>query len=332
MIDLPIVHHPDYVAPLPPGHRFPMNKYGLLREELFARGLAQPARLYRPEPAPRAWVELAHAPDYVAKIFEQSLEPEAARRIGFQLSDRVVRRARLSTAGTALAARLALDQGIACQTAGGSHHAYPGFGAGFCVFNDVGVAARLVRAEGLVDRILVIDLDVHQGDGTAAIFEGDPAVFTFSLHAEKNFPVRKARSDLDIGLADACGDAAYLAVLDDHLAALIDHHRPDLIFYNAGVDPHEADRLGRLALSEAGLTRRDAQVIDLARQAGVPLVTVLGGGYGQDKDRIARLHGNTIAVAAWVHCGRRPDIAGWPGSGRLTGAVADPISGPSVPL
>ncbi len=293
-----IVHHPHYVAPLPPGHRFPMNKYGMLKAELDLRGLVDPAQLYVPEVAPRAWLELAHDPAFVSQALDLALPPEAVRRLGLTLSERVVRRARLSSAGTALAARIALETGLACQTAGGSHHGHRHFGSGYCLFNDVAVAAALMRAEGLVDRILVVDLDVHQGDGTAAIFADEPAVFTLSIHAERNFPVRKARSDLDIGLPDGLGDAAYLAVLADHLPMVLERHRPDLVYYNAGVDPHEADRLGRLSLTEAGLMRRDRYVIEQVTGRQIPLVTVVGGGYGSDTDRIARLHAKVVAVAA----------------------------------
>ena len=294
---VPLIHHPHYVAPLPAGHRFPMTKYAALWHALSDAGLTDPRQSYTVEPAPRGWLELAHTPDYVAGVIERTLPRDAARRIGFEITERVVKRTRLSAAGTSLAARLALEHGLACQTAGGSHHGHPAFGAGFCVFNDVGVAASLMRAEGLVDRILIVDLDVHQGDGTAAIFADEPAVFTYSLHGEKNFPVRKVPGDLDVGLADGTEDDAYLAALDRDLEALIDHHRPELIFYNAGVDPHRDDKLGRLALSDAGLAARDGRVLRAALARDIPVVTVVGGGYGPDLARLARLHGQVIAEA-----------------------------------
>lgn len=296
-MSLPLVHHRDYVAPLAADHRFPMNKYGLLLAELKSRGLVRDGWLFEPEEAPRQWLTMAHAPDYVDRVLDGDLDRDAQRRIGLEMSPAMVRRSRLSCAGTVLAARLALVHGVACQTAGGSHHAHPGFGAGYCVFNDVGVAAWVMRAEGLVRHILVLDLDVHQGDGTAAIFQGETDVFTFSMHAEKNFPVRKMSSDLDVDLEDGLADDAYLSTLQQYLPELLDRHQPDLIFYNAGVDPHKADRLGRLALSEVGLMARDRLVIQSARHRGIPIVTVVGGGYGADKGWIARLHANVVSAA-----------------------------------
>lgn len=295
---VPIVHHPHYVAPLPPGHRFPMDKYGLLKAELDTRGLTAHGTVYEPQPAPVEWLALAHDPNYVWAVLDKRLGREAERRIGFPITDRVIRRGRLSAGGTTLAARLALAHGVACQTAGGSHHAHAAFGSGYCVFNDVAVAASVLRAEGVVDRILIVDCDVHQGDGTAAIFSGEPAVFTLSVHAAKNFPARKQASDLDIALPDKTEDAAYLKVLEAHLPALLEDLRPELVFYNAGVDPHEKDRLGRLALSEDGIIRRERFVVAACAEADAPLVTVVGGGYGADRDRLARLHAHVVSAAA----------------------------------
>lgn len=295
---LAVVHHPGYVAPLPRGHRFPMNKYGMLIRHLRVHGLTGAARFHRPEPADPEVITLAHDADYVARVFDRALDERAERRIGFALTRRVVRRVRLSCAGTTLAGRLALETGIACNTAGGSHHAHAGFGSGFCVFNDVAVAIAALRAAGAINRALVVDLDVHQGDGTAAIFAGDGEVLTFSMHCEQNFPVRKARGDLDRGLSAGTGDQAYLAELTDILADLIGHHRPDIVFYNAGVDPHVADKLGRLALTDEGIRARDSLVVRACRSAGVPLATVVGGGYGDDLDRLARLHSLVITAAA----------------------------------
>ena len=299
---VPIVHHPDYVAPLPDGHRFPMNKYGMLMARLDELGLVDGGvangAVYEPVEAPRGWLELVHAPAYVSAVCEQRLGEAETRRIGFPVTARVARRSRLSAAGTVMAGRLALEHGLACQTAGGSHHAHAGFGSGFCVFNDVAVAAAVLRAEGLVRRVLVVDLDVHQGDGTAAIFADDPSVFTLSVHCAANFPARKQISDLDVGLANGTDDAAYLATLDAHLPAALARHRPDLVFYNAGVDPHEADKLGRLALTDTGIRQRDRRVLALCHGAGIPVATVVGGGYGDDKDRLARLHGLVVEEAA----------------------------------
>jgi len=295
---LPLVHHADYVAPLPAGHRFPMDKYGLLRAELDASGLTERAALHAPEPAPRSWLVRAHDPAYVDAVLHHRLSRQAERRIGFPVTDKLIRRARLSSGGTTLAARLALEHGIACQTAGGSHHAHRDSGAGFCVFNDVAVAAATLREEGRIRRILVMDCDVHQGDGTAGIFAETPEVFTLSLHGEKNFPHRKTPGDWDLEFADGTGDAAYLAALEEATARALARHRPELVFYNAGVDPHRDDKLGRLALSEDGIWARERCVIAACLAAGIPLVTVLGGGYGEDRDRLARLHALAIRAAA----------------------------------
>lgn len=299
----PVVHHPAYVAPLPAQHRFPMPKFWHLLAHLRAAGLLLPAQEFVPEPAPRAWLELAHDPAYVEAVLEGRLDPAAIRRIGLPMSPVLALRGRCAVAGTILAARLALEHGIACNTAGGSHHAFAGFGAGFCLFNDVAVAARLLLAEGSVSRVLVIDLDVHQGDGTAAIFADDPRVMTLSVHCRANFPVRKQQSDLDVALDPGVGDADYLATLEAVLPAMIDRARPDLVFYNAGVDPHADDRLGRLALSDAGLAERERLVLAAARGRGLPLACVVGGGYADDLDLLARrhaiLHEAIVALPGW---------------------------------
>ncbi len=230
---LRIVHHPDYLVPLKPGHRFPMSKYGYLREALVARGLLAAAGHLQPSPASAAQVALAHDRAYVERVFGQTLDAHEVRRIGLPASEMVARRARLASAGTLLAAWLALEHGLALNAAGGSHHAGPEGGAGFCVFNDVAVAVRNLAAQGVPGPVLVIDADVHQGDGTARIFADDPRVFTFSIHAEKNFPARKAVSDLDIALADGTGDAGYLEAFRDGLARALAAARPRIVFYNA---------------------------------------------------------------------------------------------------
>lgn len=294
----PIVYHPAYETPLKAGHSFPMSKYGYLREELIARRLVRPDDLIAPVEAGQGVIGLAHDPGYVSRVFSRGLEAEEVRRIGLPMSEALVRRVRLSSAGTLLAARLALETGRALNTAGGSHHAKRGLGAGYCVFNDVAVAAMTLLAEGLARRILVLDLDVHQGDGTAEIFAADPRVFTMSLHGEKNFPARKAVSDLDIGLADGADDHAYLAALDDALAVVEGRFAPDLIFYNAGVDVHHDDRLGRLGLTDGGIAARDARAFAWARYLDVPIVAVLGGGYGPDPAIIALRHAHLFEAAA----------------------------------
>jgi acetoin utilization deacetylase AcuC-like enzyme len=294
---IPIVHHPNYRAQ-PGDPSFPLNKFNHLARILVEDGLVAADGFHQPDgPAAPELLQGAHDADYVAAVLDFALPPEAVRRIGIPMNEAVVRRTRTSTAGTLLAGRLALAHGVACNTAGGSHHAARDHGAGYCIFNDVAVASSRLLAEGEVDRVLVVDLDVHQGDGTARIFADDPRVFTFSMHARKNFPARKAVSDLDIELEDGTDDEAYLGALQDVLPGLVESHRPDLIFYVAGVDPFVEDRLGRLALSEEGLFRRDSFVLSTALRSGTPVAGVLGGGYDKDLERLARRH-STLHRAA----------------------------------
>jgi acetoin utilization deacetylase AcuC-like enzyme len=294
----PIVHHPAFRAEMPAGHRFPMDKFSRLAAVLLAEGLPGPDGFQRPELIDVETLRLVHTEDYVRGVLEQSLPADIVRRIGMPNSESVAIRARAATGGTLLTARLALEHGIACNTAGGSHHASAESGAGFCVFNDVAVAARRLLAEGAIGKALVVDLDVHQGDGTARIFEGDASVFTFSMHAEKNFPARKAASDLDIDLADGTGDEAYLATLSEILPALIDRVDPDLVFFNAGVDPHADDKLGRLSLTNDGIGRREAYVLGLCLARDIPVAGVIGGGYDPDMDRLADRHAILHRTAA----------------------------------
>jgi acetoin utilization deacetylase AcuC-like enzyme len=293
-----LVHHPDYVAPLPPGHSFPMDKYGLLMVAL--TDLGADYVVHAPELAPREWIEAVHDAAYVAAVFDGALTREQERRIGFPVTAAMVRRSRLVIGGTYLAARIALDAGFAANTAGGSHHALPGGGAGYCIFNDLGVAGARLLAEGRVQRLAVVDLDVHQGDGTAAIFAGRDDAVTFSMHAAKNFPVRKQQSTRDVELPDGMGDDAYLAVLAAELPAFLDAHRPDLVLVQAGVDPHADDRLGRLALSDAGLASRDRFVVETCIARGVPVASTLGGGYGADRAVVALRHARSIVAMGRV--------------------------------
>ena len=297
---LPVVFHPDYTVPLPPGHRFPIGKFGRIKDVLLEDGVIPPASLARPTPAPREWLTLAHEEAYVDAVLNLALDRRAIRRLGLPLSDALVRRGCAAVGGTVLTGRLALEHGLACNTAGGSHHAFADHGAGFCLFNDVAVAIRVLRSEGLIERALVVDLDVHQGDGTAAIFRDEPEVFTFSLHCEANYPPSKETGDLDIGVPPGTGDDVYFSVLATHLPALLAGHRPDIVFYNAGVDPHGEDKLGRLALGDGGLARRDRYVIETCREAGVPTACVVGGGYADDLDRLARRHTSVHRAAALV--------------------------------
>lgn len=297
----PIVHHPAYgVAVGPAAHRFPSGKFARLAELLVEDGLVGWDSYARPEPASCDQLRLAHDPAYVDSVLAADVEPRLSRRIGFDITPAVALRARCAVGGTLLAARLALVHGVACNTAGGSHHADYAGGAGFCVFNDVGVATRVLREEGAVGRVLVIDLDVHQGDGTARVFAQDPSVFTYSVHCEKNWPSRKAVGDLDRALPKGVEDAAYLTVIERDVPMLLATVEPDLVFYNAGVDPHREDRLGLLALTDTGLAQRDALVLSACRQAGVPVAGVLGGGYAEDLTVLARRHALLHHAAADV--------------------------------
>lgn len=285
----PIAFHPAYEASLPVGHRFPMRKYGLLAETLIAKGLA-PLGFVTPEPAGADILIRAHDAAYVDAVLACDVGPEIERAIGLPVDAALVRRSRASVGGTLLAARLALAEGLAGSAAGGSHHARRQQGAGFCVLNDVAVAARTLQAEGLVRRVLVVDLDVHQGDGTADCLARSPELFTFSIHCENNYPAQKIAGDLDIGLPDRLDDAGYLAVLRARLPPLLDAFAPDLVFYNAGVDPHRDDRLGRLCLTDDGLLARDRFVVAEARARGIALAAVIGGGYTRDVEALARRH------------------------------------------
>ena len=296
---LPILHNPAYDALFDPGHRFPMGKYRRLAERLIEDGLAAPGTFIVPAPAPRDWVKRAHEATYVDQVYGFDVPERIEREIGFKVTERTSLRAQCATAGTVLAARLALEHGIACNTAGGSHHARHAQGAGFCTFNDVAVAASLLLAGGEIANALVLDLDVHQGDGTAQIFAKEPRVFTASVHAEKNYPVRKPASDFDLGLPDGVQDAAYLKTLALVLEELRARVRaPDIVFYNAGVDVHGEDRLGRLALTDRGIEQRERMVIAHFRARGIPVCGVIGGGYSRDLDALARRHALLYHVAS----------------------------------
>lgn len=287
---IPIVHNSAYVADIPEGHRFPMPKYGAIARILVEDGLISPDDFHTTGEAPGSWIALAHEQNYVDQVFSANVPEEISRQIGFHVGTSMARRARHASAGTLLTAKLALENGIACNTAGGSHHAKRSYGAGFCIFNDVAVAAHVLLSDASIGAAMVFDCDVHQGDGTAEIFSGDDRVKTVSMHAEKNFPTRKETSDLDINLPDGMADDAYLEALDGALAASLDLIRPDIVFYNAGVDPHVDDRLGRLNLTDRGLTERDRRVLGFFRERNIPVAGVMGGGYSADIDEIARRH------------------------------------------
>lgn len=301
-----VVHHPDYVAAAPPRSSYQWNKNGLIRDLLLTEG--NRITWHRPDPMPRAWLEAVHDPIYVAEVLAAEVPRAKERRIGFPVTPAVAARARVVPGGTWLAAHLALEHGFAANSAGGSHHALHDTGAGFCVFNDLAIAAHRLIAEATVARLLIVDVDVHQGDGTAALLAGRPEIATYSIHAEKNFPVRKARSTLDVPLADGTGDAIYLATLEGTLVPLLDSFRPQLVLYQAGVDPYAGDRLGRLALTRAGLVARDRLIARLLGKRGVPFASTVGGGYGEDAQEIAERH-----VAAILTLGDEArSLSSWP--------------------
>ena len=291
----------QFVLPLPPGHRFPMGKYRLLRDRIAAE--LPEILLLQAQPASDGELALVHTPGYVQAISDGSVPPTVMREIGFPWSTAMAERARRSVGATIAACRAAAVEGVAANIAGGTHHAYPDKGGGFCVFNDAAVAARLMQAEQARRsrqplRVAIIDLDVHQGNGTARIFQGDPTVFTLSLHGQKNFPFRKEASDLDVDLPDGTGDDAYLHALERALDELAHRFDPQLLIYLAGADPHVGDRLGRLKLTWDGLEARDRRVFDWAWQRGLPLAFAMAGGYGRRLKDTVQVQINTFSVAA----------------------------------
>ena len=286
-----------FVLPLPDGHRFPMAKYARLRERLIATAVLAPEQLIEAPAADWSDLHLVHTPAYVEAVAAGTLPREVERRIGFPWSPDMVERSRRSVGATIAAARAAIEDGLAANLAGGTHHSFADRGEGYCVFNDVAVAARVLQRDGLAARVLVVDCDVHQGHGTAAIFRDDPNVFTFSMHGAHNFPFKKQHSDLDVALEDRAGDAEYLRLLERHLDDALARHEPDVVFYLAGADPHEGDRLGRLRMTIDGLRRRDQHVLGRCRQRRLPVAISMSGGYAPDIDAIVSIHANTIATA-----------------------------------
>jgi len=296
-----VFHCDSQPVPLPAGHRFPMAKYALLREALLETGLLRAEELSPAELVDVAGLRRVHTQAYVSAILHGRLSEAEVRRLGFPWSEALVRRSRASVGGTCAAARVALEEGVAGNLAGGTHHAFAEHGEGFCVFNDIAVSIRALQADGRIARAVVVDLDVHQGNGTAAIFSGDASVFTFSMHGQHNFPFRKQHSSLDVGLPDGTTDAAYLDALYRHLPQVLDAARPDLLYYQAGVDPLAEDTLGRLALSTAGLQARDTFVFESARRRGLPVVVTLGGGYARPLRCSLEAHLGTYRAARSVY-------------------------------
>ncbi|MEM1107570.1 MAG: histone deacetylase [Planctomycetota bacterium] len=302
---LPLVYHPDYVTPLPEGHRFPMPKFGILRDLLIAGGVATAEQFHEPVKATREQLQRVHSPEYVELFISGGLGKDEVRRIGLPWSEGLVNRTITAVGGTIRTVELALETprgGLSCNVAGGTHHAHRGFGSGFCIFNDMAVAAAEMLHRGAVQQVLIIDLDVHQGDGTASIFADEPRVFTWSVHCEKNFPARKVPSDLDTPLPPEVGDEEYLDVLRATLPGVLERVEPDLVIYDAGVDVHVDDKLGKLELSDTGMLARDRYVIESCRAHGIPTACVIGGGYHDDHNVLARRHSTVhrAATAVWV--------------------------------
>ena len=305
--------------PLPPAHPFPLPKYALVRERLLAERVLELEWVTRSEPAPEAWLLAAHEPGYVARTLAGEWSDAEVRKLGLPWSKALVTRARAALAGTVAAARAALVHGVAGNLAGGTHHAFPDRGEAYCLFNDVAVSVALLRGDGHATRPFVLDLDVHQGNGTVACFVGDASVFTFSMHARHNYPVQKEHSTLDVELDDGAGDDDVLRALDHHLPAALDAHAPDLVFYQAGVDALHTDTLGRLRKTHAGLAERDRRVFAWLEERGLPVCVTLGGGYGQPLESTVEAHVN-VWRAARAARERRPEAAlpTLPLSARLT--------------
>ncbi|TFF39624.1 histone deacetylase family protein [Mucilaginibacter psychrotolerans] len=299
---LRIAYSALYAHPLPPGHRFPMLKYELIPAQLLHEGLIGEEDLFVPAILDEPTLLLTHDKAYWEQLRDLSLPPKEQRRIGFPLSAQLVERELRIAQGTIDGCHYAIEHGIAFNVAGGTHHAGSNWGEGFCMLNDQAIAANYLLSSGLCKSILIVDLDVHQGNGTAQIFQNEPRVFTFSMHGEKNFPFRKERSDLDIGLDDGIGDEEYLAILKDTIPGLIAQQRPDFIFYLSGVDVLGSDKLGKLALSKAGCKARDRIVLTECKDRGIPVQVSMGGGYSPDIKDIVDAHCNTFRVADELYC------------------------------
>ncbi|MDZ5604746.1 histone deacetylase [Pseudomonas sp. RP23018S] len=297
---LPLIYHDDYSPDFPAEHRFPMDKFRLLRDHLVASGLTRDKDLIRPELCPRDVLALAHDPAYIDRYLSGELSREDQRRLGLPWSEALAQRTIRAVGGSLLTAELALQHGIACHLAGGTHHAHYDYPAGFCIFNDLAVISRYLLEAGRVQRVLIFDCDVHQGDGTARILQDTPEAITVSLHCEQNFPARKAHSDWDIPLPRGMHDAAYLQVVEQALDYLLPLYQPDLVLYDAGVDVHQDDALGYLKLSDAGVAARDECVLRRCLGRDIPVMAVIGGGYSKDRQALARRHGILHHSAARV--------------------------------
>jgi acetoin utilization deacetylase AcuC-like enzyme len=293
-----VFYSDHFVLPLPEGHRFPMVKYSMLRERVARDRICGPGELLTPRPVTDEEILRAHAPNYLKRVASGKLTEKEVRRIGFPWSERMVERSRRASGGTLGACHAALVEGGAANLAGGTHHAFSDRGEGYCVFNDSAIAARAIQAAGLVERVVVIDTDVHQGNGTAAILRGDPTVFTFSIHGAKNFPFHKGESDLDAPLPDGAGDTEFLATLESGLEAALDAADAYLAIYLAGADPFEGDRFGRLSVTKSGLAERDRIVLEACRERGIPVAVTMAGGYAKEVGDTVDVHFQSVSRAA----------------------------------
>jgi len=284
---LPVINHPDYVAKINDDNKFPIQKFGALAEHLLTAGVVK--KFYIPQECSTETMKTSHSLEYINHIKNKTLDIKSQKKIGFPINDSVVRRSFVATGGTVLASKLALDSKLACNTAGGSHHATYNFGAGYCVFNDVAVAANYLKDKGYAKKILILDLDVHQGNGNSEIFQNDRDVITFSMHCASNYPAKKSKSDFDIELNDDMEDQEYLALLNDNLNKL-NQNKYDFIFYIAGVDIHHNDRLGKLKITDEGINKRDQMVLENFYSKNIPLCGVLGGGYNKSFEKLIELH------------------------------------------
>lgn len=293
-----VFYSDHFVLPLPEGHRFPMIKYSMLRESVAASGLCGPEELIVPHPVSDAEILRSHEEGYLRRVALGTLTEKEMRRIGFPWSQRMVERSRRASGGTLGACLAALEDGFAANLAGGTHHAFADRGEGYCVFNDSAIAARAVQAEGLVERVVVVDTDVHQGNGTAAIVRGDATIYTLSIHGAKNFPFRKEESDLDLALPDGADDGEFLDALEEGLERALEESRAELAIYLAGADPFEDDRLGRLSVSKEGLAERDRLVLESCRERGIPVAVTMAGGYARNVEDTVEIHLQSIEKAA----------------------------------
>ena len=298
---LKIAYHPIYKHPLPEGHRFPMLKYELLPQQLLHEGTCTPDNFFEPEIPNDKYIVAVHDPEYFYDLLNIKIQPRAARKIGFPLSEELVERERIIADGTIKGCLYALEHGIAMNIAGGTHHAYSNRGEAFCMLNDQAIGARYLINEGLASKILILDLDVHQGNGTAEIFQEDPAVYTCSVHGAKNYPFKKEVSDLDIALKPGTGDEEYLTLLEKLLDQLIREVNPDFIFYLCGVDILASDKLGTLSLSLEGCRQRDEMVLNRCRDLGIPVQCSMGGGYSPDIKIIVQAHANTFRLVQSIY-------------------------------